>query len=68
MVNVPGTLTEKFLFTVPDEKVVNKINATLGKRVVLAYEQHVGVPTSCFGDTGYFIVDAREVTDEKPKP
>ncbi len=66
MINVPGTLTEKFTFTVPDDAVVQKINASLGKRVVLVYEQHVGIPTSCFGDTGYFVIDVREVTVEQP--
>jgi|KBSMisStaDraftv2_1062788.scaffolds.fasta_scaffold236327_2 hypothetical protein len=63
MVNVPGALTEKFVFTVRDDSVANKINQLLGKRVVLHYEQHVGVPTSCFGDTSYFITDAREVPE-----
>ena len=68
MVNVPGALTEKFLFTVRDESTAKKINDLLGKRVVLTYEQHVGVPTSCFGDTRYFVTDARGVLDEAPKP
>jgi hypothetical protein len=63
MVNVPGTLTEKFLFTVRDESVAKKVNDLVGKRVSLQYEQHVGVPTSCFGDTSYFVTDAREIAD-----
>ena len=67
MVNVPGALTEKFLFTVRDDAVAKKINDLLGKRVVLSYEQHVGVPTSCFGDTAYFITDAREVSGDAPQ-
>lgn len=66
MINVPGTLTEKFAFTVRDEAVVAKINSTLGKRVALVYEQHVGVPSSCFGETGYFVTDVREVLEDKP--
>ena len=57
MINIPGTLTEKFIFTVKDEAVVKKINASLGKKVTLIYEEHVGIPSSCFGDTGYFIKD-----------
>lgn len=61
MVNVPGALTEKFLFTVRDESVARKVNDLVGKRVSLSYEQHVGVPTSCFGDTPYFVIDAREL-------
>jgi hypothetical protein len=68
MVNVPGALTEKFFFTVRDEAVAKRVSALLDKRVVLSYEQHVGVPTSCFGDTAYFVTDAREVTDTKEVP
>ncbi|HEX4909810.1 MAG TPA: hypothetical protein VFV64_03510 [Permianibacter sp.] len=64
MINVPGTLTEKFAFTVRDEAVVAKINRSLGKRVSLVYEQHVGIPSSCFGETGYFVTDVREVLQE----
>jgi hypothetical protein len=57
MINMPGTLTEKFNFTVHNEAVVKKINESMGKRVSLVYEEHVGIPTSCFGDTGYFVKD-----------
>jgi len=57
MINMPGTLSEKFNFTVHDEAVVKKINESMGKRVSLVYEEHVGIPTSCFGDTGYFVKD-----------
>ena len=57
MINIPGTLTEKFNFTVHDEGVVKKINDSMGKRVALVYKEHVGVPTSCFGDTGHFVSD-----------
>jgi hypothetical protein len=68
MVNAPGTLTEKFLFTVRDDSVAKKINDVLGKRVALSYEQHVGVPSSCFGDTSYFVTDVREVGENAPAP
>ncbi len=59
MVTIPGTLVEKFEFTVRQDSVAEKINATLGKKVSLRYEQHVGIPTTVFGETGYFIVDVR---------
>lgn len=55
MVNIPGTLTEKFLFTVRDDNVAASINKTLGKRVALHYDQHRWIPSSCFGDTEYFV-------------
>jgi hypothetical protein len=61
MINMPGTLTEKFNFTVHDEAVVKKINESMGKRVSLVYEEHVGIPTTCFGDTGHFVKDVQTV-------
>lgn len=61
MVALPGTLAEKFPFTVKEESVAARINASLGKRVALVYEQHIGLPNSCFGDTQYFISDVKVV-------
>lgn len=61
IINIPGTLTEKFYFTVHDDAVAKKINDTLGKRVSLLYEEHMGIPSSCFGDTGYFVSNVRVV-------
>lgn len=59
MVTMPGTMAEKFYFTVPDESIAAAINGSLGKRMVLHYQQHKWVPNSCFGDTEYFITRAR---------
>jgi len=61
MVSMPGTLAEKFLFTVRDDSVAARINKSMGKRVSLVYEEHMGIPTSCFGDTAYFVTDVRLV-------
>ena len=57
MVSMPGTMSEKFLFTVREDAVAQKINANLGKKVALKYDQHIGLPTTCFGDTEYFVSD-----------
>lgn len=70
LVSMPGTVAEKFYFTVRDEKLAGEINQSMGKRVALSYEQHIGVPSSCFGDTEYFI-SAIKVVEEPgfiPKP
>ena len=40
MVTMPGTVAEKFAFTVPDNAVAAKLNASVGKRMALHYEQH----------------------------
>lgn len=54
LATVPGALPEKFAFTVRDENVAAQLRQAAGKRVLLTYEQHRGLPTSCFGDTDYF--------------
>ena len=61
LVAMPGAAPEKFLFTVRDEAVAAQLNAVAGKRVALRYEQHKGLPTSCMGDTDYFVVGLREI-------
>jgi hypothetical protein len=65
MVTMPGTLTEKFEFSVRDAEVAKKLNESMGQRVSLHYEQHIGVPTSCFGETQYYVSAVRvvDVTD-----
>jgi len=55
MVSMPGSTTEKWDFTVWDKSTVQQINKLMGRRVSLHYEQHVGLPTSCFGETRYYI-------------
>jgi hypothetical protein len=55
MTTVPGVAPTLWTFTVRDDAVAKQIEAALGKRVVLHYQEHRGVPTSCFGDTPYFV-------------
>jgi hypothetical protein len=62
LIAIPGTAPEKFLFSVRDDVVAKRLEAAMGKRVTLLYEQHKGVPSSCFGETEYFVVDLREVS------
>ena len=59
MVVMPGIQSDKFEFTVRDDAVAEQINRTIGKRVALVYEQHRGLPTSCFGDTEYFVTQVK---------
>ena len=61
MVVMPGTTAEIFHFTVRDDAVAERVNSMLGKRVALSYEQHVGIPTNLFGETGYFVTGVRAI-------
>jgi hypothetical protein len=63
MVTMPGAIPDRFEFTVNDDAVAQKINALAGRRVVLRYEQHKFIPVSCFGETEYFVVDAKPVEE-----
>jgi len=59
MVTMPGTVAEKFAFTVREPAIAAKLNASVGKRVALHYEQHKWIPSSCFGETEYFVIEVR---------
>jgi hypothetical protein len=58
---VPGTAPQIFTFSVRDDAVAEKIENAAGQRVALSYEQHKGVPGSCFAETEYFITSVRPI-------
>ena len=68
LVSMPGAPVEKFYFTVFDELVAADINRHMGKRVSLHYEQKVGLPSSCFGDTRYYVTKVTPVDDISLSP
>jgi len=55
LVSLPGSTAEKFFFTVRDDRVAAEVTRLIGERVALHYEEKVGLPTSCFGDTRHFV-------------
>ena len=61
MASLPGTMPEVFQFSVRDEAVAREITKSMGQRVSITYEQHKGVPTSCFGETDYFVTKVQTV-------
>ncbi len=65
LVSLPGTTPEKFLFTIWDADVATRVTQVMGKRVSLHYEEKVGLPGSCFGETRYYVTGVT-VSDEIP--
>jgi hypothetical protein len=59
MVQMAGAIPEKFIFSVRDDAVAERINKSMGKKVNISYKQHIGVPTNCFGETQYFAADVK---------
>jgi hypothetical protein len=63
LVSMPGAIPEKFEFTVTDDAVAEQINRHMGHRVSLHYEQKVGLPTTCFGETRHYVTRVVRVDD-----
>ena len=69
LVSLPGTSSvEKFQFTVHDEATAAAINKVMGRRVNLHYEEKVGLPGSCFGETRYFVTGVTLVDEISLSP
>jgi len=63
LVSLPGSAVEKFYFTVNDDEVARQIGQVIGRRVSLHYEEKVGLPTSCFGDTRHYVTSVTVTPD-----
>lgn len=61
MLPVPGAVPDKFVFSVREDAVAQKINGVVGKKVSVYYEQHRGIPTTLFGETEYYVTDVKVV-------
>ena len=62
MTTVPGVAPILWYFSVRDEKVASQLSEAMGKRLVLHYKEYRYLPTTCFGETAYFV-DRVEVTE-----
>jgi hypothetical protein len=69
LVSLPGSATvEKFAFTVRDDAVAAELGKVMGKRVTLHYEEKVGLPTTCFGETRHFVTGVTVASDISLSP
>jgi len=55
MTTVPGTAPVLWDFTIRDDKVATQLSEVMGKRVILHYKEYRYLPTTCFGETTYFV-------------
>lgn len=55
MTTVPGTAPIIWSFSARDEDVAARLRDALGKKVVLHYEEHRGVPTTWFAETDFWV-------------
>jgi hypothetical protein len=52
---VAGVAPQIWNFSVRDPAVAAELAKTVGQNVRLHYREHRGLPTSCFGETDYFV-------------
>jgi hypothetical protein len=52
---VAGVAPQIWYFTVRDPAIVEQMYRNVGRDVQLHYTEHKGLPSSCFGDTRYFV-------------
>ena len=64
MTTVPGVAPVLWNFTVRDKAIADQLNTLLGKQVVLHYEEHRGIPTSCYGETNHFVSRVQMVEEQ----
>lgn len=55
LTTVPGVAPTLWEFTVREKSAAQQINLALGRRAVLYYREHRGLPSTCFGETRYFV-------------
>ncbi|MFL5580574.1 MAG: hypothetical protein ACJ8AO_09375 [Gemmatimonadaceae bacterium] len=60
---MPGAAPEIFSYTVRDDSIAQRLTELQGRRVSVTYEEHRFVPSSCFGDTRYFVTHVRTIED-----
>ena len=65
---ISGMAPQIWPFTVRDAEVARRVDAMLGERVRLHYTEHIGIPSSCFGDTRYYVDNALQVNPAAPMP
>src|SRR5512139_2012320 len=62
MTTVPGVAPILWDFSVRDANVASQLSQAMGKRLVLHYKEFRYLPTTCFGETAYFV-DRVDITD-----
>ena len=65
---LPGTVAEKFAFTIRSDSVARVVQRLQAQQVRLFYKQHKGVPSSCFGESQYFVSGAEPVATPGAAP
>ncbi len=59
--NIPGSMPQIFKFSIRNDSIASLLQRDMGKQVSVSYAEHRGVPTTCFGETNYYITNVHMV-------
>ena len=59
--DLKGFRSDSFQFTVRSDSIAHLLQSLSGRQVSLDYQQHVNVPSSCFGESEYFVSGVHEL-------
>lgn len=62
---VGGISPQIWYFSTRDEELAAKLSKAVGEKIQLHYEEHRGVPTTCFAETPYFADSFTVVRDQR---
>jgi hypothetical protein len=51
----PALADTTFRFTIPNDSVAKALQLVAGQKVTLSFDEHRGVPSSCFGETEDYV-------------
>jgi hypothetical protein len=58
---IPGSTPQIFAFTTRSDSIAGILSGLAGQSVRVHYREHKGIPTSCFGDTRYYVDSVQKV-------
>lgn len=61
---VTGVAPVFWQFSVRNDAVATQLGGMVGQKVNLHYREHIGLPTSCWAETTYFVDSVSVVKDE----
>ena len=63
---VGGVAPQIWYFSVRDPAVAEQLHKVVGQQLRIRYAEHRGLPTTCFGETGYFADQFEIISAPQP--
>ncbi len=61
LTSIPGSTPQIFTFTTRSDSIATLLTGLAGQSISVHYREHRGIPTSCFGETRYYVDGVQKV-------